>query len=76
MQALAVDRRIKEEGFSWQRKEGQQTEDLAADHSSKLRVPGCMVEESDPFKVKEERLCFYLSPLVFASFVPLFQLST
>ncbi|CAL9176909.1 unnamed protein product [Musa hybrid cultivar] len=50
MQALAVDRGIKEEGFSWQRKEGQQTEDLAADHSSKLRVPGCMVEESDPFK--------------------------
>ncbi|URD94594.1 MYB family transcription factor [Musa troglodytarum] len=49
LQALAVDRGIKEEGISWQR-DALQTGDLAADHPSKLKVLGYMVEESDPFK--------------------------
>ncbi|URE03120.1 MYB family transcription factor [Musa troglodytarum] len=75
MQALAVDRGIKEEGFSWQREEGQQTEDLAADHSSKLRVPGCMVEESDPFKVKQEREKSCVS-IFLACFLPALFLSS
>ncbi|CAL9757925.1 unnamed protein product [Musa acuminata subsp. burmannicoides] len=49
MQTLAVDRGIKEEGISWQR-DALQTEDMAADHPTKLKVLGYMVEESDPFK--------------------------
>ncbi|KAJ8513370.1 hypothetical protein OPV22_003804 [Ensete ventricosum] len=52
MQALAVGRRIKEEGISRQR-DALQTEDLAADHPAKLKVLGYMVEESDPFKTTE-----------------------
>ncbi|XP_064958416.1 myb family transcription factor MOF1-like [Musa acuminata AAA Group] len=49
MQTLAVDRGIKEEGIIWQR-DALQTEDMAADHPTKLKVLGYMVEESDPFK--------------------------
>ncbi|CAL9052824.1 unnamed protein product [Musa banksii] len=49
MQTLAVDRGIKEEGIIWQQ-DALQTEDMVADHPTKLKVLGYMVEESDPFK--------------------------
>ncbi|CAL5015403.1 unnamed protein product [Urochloa decumbens] len=43
MQAMAMRRRIKEEGLGWQRR------DAAA--ASSLQAVGCSLQESDPFKI-------------------------
>ncbi|TKW05998.1 hypothetical protein SEVIR_7G213400v4 [Setaria viridis] len=44
MQAMATRRRIKEEGLRWQRRD-------AAAAASSLQAVGCLVQESDPFKI-------------------------
>ncbi|XP_038972421.1 myb family transcription factor MOF1 isoform X2 [Phoenix dactylifera] len=49
MQAMAVGRGIKEEGFRWQ-KDAAETGLLADHHPSKLKLLGYMVEESGPLK--------------------------
>ncbi|KAL6882646.1 hypothetical protein ACP4OV_011336 [Aristida adscensionis] len=43
MQAMAMEKRIKEEGLRWQR-------DAAATTASSLQAVGCLVQKSDPFK--------------------------
>ncbi|OEL35948.1 hypothetical protein BAE44_0003033 [Dichanthelium oligosanthes] len=47
MQAMAMRRRIKEEGLRWQRRDAAAT----AAAASNLQSVGCLVQESDPFKI-------------------------
>lgn len=47
MQAMAMRWRIKEEGLRWQRRDA-----AAAAAASNLQAVGCLVQESDPFKVQ------------------------
>jgi hypothetical protein len=46
MQAMAMERRIKQEGLRWQRAE-------AAAAVSSLQTVGCLVQESGSFKVQQ-----------------------
>jgi hypothetical protein len=48
MQAMATRRRIKEEGRRWQGRDA-----AAAAAASSLPAVGCLVQESDPFKVHQ-----------------------
>jgi predicted NBD/HSP70 family sugar kinase len=48
MQAMAMRRRIKEEGLRWQRRDV-----AAATAASNLQAVGCLEQESDRFKVHQ-----------------------
>lgn len=55
MQAMAMGRRIKEEGLiSWQRRDAAAAAAAATTAApSNLQAMGCLVQESDPFKVHQ-----------------------
>ncbi|WVZ86754.1 hypothetical protein U9M48_033490 [Paspalum notatum var. saurae] len=50
MQAMAMGRRIKEEGLRWQRRDAAPDAATTA-AASNLQAVGCLVQESDPFKI-------------------------
>lgn len=51
MQAMAMERRIKEEGLRWQRDAAAAAAADGGAAASNLQTVGCSVQESDPFKI-------------------------
>ncbi|XP_006652650.1 myb family transcription factor MOF1 [Oryza brachyantha] len=51
MQAMAMERRIKEEGLRWQQRDAAAAAADGGAAASNLQTVGCSVQESDPFKI-------------------------